>query len=180
VAGCTGPGSTGLLVLSLPTIFHEDQESASVDRTLFRGNRLAVQFFYANISQFAPTGGGVNLGQGQNAPAKNKHAALTDTETFSSSLLNEFRVGFTNIKSATLGTENVNVNYRHDEMGWKPVSWDTGSFDQRSAELRWHRRQQLPGGRQHFDHGRRYVVVDARQAYDAVRSGIAPLRMECG
>jgi hypothetical protein len=110
VSGCTGVGSTGLLVLSLPTIYNEDQESVSVDRNLFRGNHLAAQFFYANITQYAPTGGGVNLGQGQNSPAKNNHAALTDTETFTPSLLNEFRAGFTNIKSATLGTENVSVN----------------------------------------------------------------------
>ncbi|HTS62400.1 MAG TPA: carboxypeptidase regulatory-like domain-containing protein [Candidatus Acidoferrales bacterium] len=109
VSGCTGPGSLGLLVLSLPTIYNEDQESASVERNLFRGNHLAAQFFFANITQYAPTGGGVNLGQGQNSPAKNKHAALTDTETFSPNLLNEFRAGFTNIKSATLGTENVTV-----------------------------------------------------------------------
>jgi len=110
VTGCTGPGSIGLLVLSLPTIYNEDQESASVDRNLFRGNHLTAQLFFANITQYAPTGGGVNLGQGQNSPAKNYHAALTDTETFSSNLLNEFRAGFTNIKSATLGTENVSVN----------------------------------------------------------------------
>lgn len=109
VPGCTGPGSTGLLVLSLPTIYNEDQEAVSADRNLFRNNHLAAQFFYANITQFSPTGGGVSLGQGQNSPAKNNHGALTDTETFTAHLLNEFRVGYTNIKSATLGTENVTV-----------------------------------------------------------------------
>lgn len=109
VPNCNGPGGIGALVLSLPTIYNEDQESASFDRNLFHGNHLAGQFFYANITQFAPTGGGVNLGQGQNSPAKNKHAALTDTESFTSNLLNEFRAGFTNIKSGTLSTENVRV-----------------------------------------------------------------------
>ncbi|HEY2016573.1 MAG TPA: carboxypeptidase regulatory-like domain-containing protein, partial [Bryobacteraceae bacterium] len=109
VPNCSGPGGIGALVLSLPTIYNEDQESVSIDRNLFRGNHLAGQFFYANINQISPTGGGVSLGQGQNSPAKNKHAALTDTESFSSNLLNEFRAGFTNIKSATLGTENVHV-----------------------------------------------------------------------
>jgi hypothetical protein len=109
VPGCTGPGSIGVLVLSLPTIYNEDQEALSVDRNLFRGNHLSGQFFYANITQFAPTGGGVSLGQGQNSPAKNYHAAVSDTETFSPNLLNEFRAGFTNIKSYTLGTENVTV-----------------------------------------------------------------------
>lgn len=110
VPGCTGPGSIGLLVLSLPTIYNEDQESVTVDRNLFHNNHVAGQFFYANISQFAPTGGGVSLGQGQNSPAKNSHAAITDTETFTSKLLNEFRAGFTNIKSVTQGLENVTVN----------------------------------------------------------------------
>jgi hypothetical protein len=109
VPSCTGPGSIGLLVLSLPTIYNEDQESTSVDRNLFRNNHLAAQFFYANITQFTPTGGGVSLGQGQNSPAKNIHGALTDTETFTPHLLNEFRVGLTNIKSATRGVEGVTV-----------------------------------------------------------------------
>jgi hypothetical protein len=109
VPGCNGPGGIGLLVLSLPTIYNEDQESVTVDRNLFRNNHLAAQFFYADITQFTPTGGGVSLGQGQNSPAKNKHGAVTDTETLTSHLLNEFRVGITNIKSATLGNENVKV-----------------------------------------------------------------------
>ena len=110
VPGCNGPGSVGVLVLSLPTIYNEDQESATFDRNLFRNNHLGVQVFYANISQFAPTGGGVSLGQGQNSPATNKHVALSDTETLTAHLLNEFRAGFTNIKSYTLGIENVSVN----------------------------------------------------------------------
>ncbi len=110
VPGCNGAGGTGVLVLSLPTIYNEDQEAGSVDRTLFKNNHLAAQFFYANIYQFAPTGGGVTLGQGQNSPATNEHVALTDTETFTPALLNEFRAGFTNIKSITEGVENVNVS----------------------------------------------------------------------
>ena len=107
VPGCSGPGGTGLLVLSLPTIYNEDQESVSADRNLFHNNHLTAQFFYADISQFTPTGGGVNLGQGQNSPAKNIHGAVADTETFTPHLLNEFRAGLTNIKTATLGVEKV-------------------------------------------------------------------------
>ncbi len=122
VAGCNGVGGIGVLVLSLPTIYNEDQEAVSFDRNLFRNNHLAVQFFYANIGQFAPTGGGVTLGQGQNSPAKNDHAALTDTETFTANLLNEFRAGFTNIKSVTDGIENVTTN----QIGMS--KWDAGSY----------------------------------------------------
>ncbi len=111
-ANCTGPGSNGLLVLSLPTIYNENQYAGSVDRNLFRNNHLGVQVFYADIAQFAPTGGIAtnSLGQGSNSPGTNKHVALTDTETFNANLLNEFRAGFTNIKSYSLGTENVSVN----------------------------------------------------------------------
>ncbi len=110
-AGC-GVGSIGTLVLSLPTIYNEDQEAFSFDRNLFRNNKVSFQYFYANIGQFSPTGGGAagGLGQGLNSPATNNHAALTDTETFSAHLLNEFRVGFTNIKSVTDGIEGVTVN----------------------------------------------------------------------
>lgn len=122
VAGCNGAGGTGLLVLSYPTIYNEDQYAASFDRNLFRNNHLSVQFFYANIYQFAPTGGGVTLGQGLNSPAINKHVALTDTETFTPNLLNEFRAGFTNVKSISEGVENVTVN----DIGMS--KWDGSTY----------------------------------------------------
>jgi hypothetical protein len=122
VAGCNGVGGLGVFVYSLPTIYNEDQEAVSFDRNLFRNNHLGAQFFYANITQFAPTGGGVSLGQGQNSPAKNDHAALTDTETFTSNLVNEFRAGFTNVKTVTGGIENVTTN----QIGMS--KWDASSY----------------------------------------------------
>src|SRR5215475_3468289 len=45
VPNCNGPGGIGSLVLSLPTIYNEDQESVSFDRNLFHNNHLAVQYF---------------------------------------------------------------------------------------------------------------------------------------
>ncbi len=124
VPNCTGPGSIGSLVLSLPTIYNEDQEAFSIDRNLFQNNHLAFQFFYADISQFNPTGGGNagGLGQGLNSPGKNKHAAISDTETFTPRLLNEFRAGFTNIKSVTQGLEGVTVN----DIGMQ--KWDAALY----------------------------------------------------
>jgi hypothetical protein len=122
VAGCNGPGGIGLLVLSLPTIYNEDQESVSVDRNLFKNNHISGQFFYAKFTQFAPTGGGVNLGQGQNSPGSNNHAALNDTHTFTAHLVNEFRGGYTNIKSYTLATEGVTVG----AIGMS--KWDGASY----------------------------------------------------
>ena len=96
--------------MSLPTIYNENQYSAAIDHDLFHDNHVAVQFFYANITQYSPTGGGVSLGQGINAPAKNYHGAITDTHTFSQDLVNEFRAGFTDIKSISEGTENITTS----------------------------------------------------------------------
>jgi hypothetical protein len=125
VPTCTGPGSIGSLVVSYPTIYNEDQESLSVDRNLFRNNRLSGQFFYASIYQFNPTGGGAStagLGQGLNSPGSNDHVALTDTETFSPNLLNEFRAGFTNVKSIGEGVEGVTVG-QIGEQKWDASTW---------------------------------------------------------
>ncbi len=44
-ANCTGPGSTGLLVASLPTIYNEDQYAGTIDRNLFRNNHLGSAGF---------------------------------------------------------------------------------------------------------------------------------------
>jgi Carboxypeptidase regulatory-like domain len=122
VPTCSGVGSLGQFVFSQPTIYNEDQEAFSVDRTLFQNNHIAGQFFYANIGQFSPTGGNSSLGQGLNSPATNNHLALTDTETFTSKLLNEFRVGFTNIKSITEGVEGVTVG----DIGMQ--KWDSSLY----------------------------------------------------
>jgi hypothetical protein len=121
----TGTGTIGTLAnyaISLPTIYNEDQYSASLDRSLFRNNHVSVQYFRANIAQFTPTGGGVSLGQGANAPAKNNHAALTDTHTFNANLVNEFRAGFTNIKSISEGVEGVTAG----QIGM--AKWDSSLY----------------------------------------------------
>jgi len=100
-------GSIGLLAISLPTIYNEDQYVGTVDRNLFHNNHLSAQVFWADITQFAQTGGGVSLGQGINNPAKTEHAAISDTHTFTPNVVNELSVGFTDIKSANDSTENV-------------------------------------------------------------------------
>ena len=122
VTGTCGVGSIGRLAMSLPTIYNEDQYSASISRILTSKNRIAAQFFYADISQYTPTGGGVNLGEGANAPGKNKHTAMTDTHTFGPTLVNEFRAGFTNIKAINEGVENITVN----QIGMS--KWDGSLF----------------------------------------------------
>lgn len=85
----------GTFSFSLPSIFNEDQYNATFDREVFHNNLMGVRFFVAKAERFDPNGGNVSLGQGEARPVKNWHAAVTDTHTFTSNLLNEFRAGFT-------------------------------------------------------------------------------------
>ena len=99
LTNCSVGTLAGRIALSVPTDYNEDQYVGTVDRNLFRNKHLAAQLFWANISQITPTGGGSTLGQGVTTLSKNEHAALTDTETFTSNLMNEARAGFTYLPS---------------------------------------------------------------------------------
>lgn len=121
----TGVGTLGSFAsyaVSLPTIYNEDQYAGSFDRMLFHNNHVAAEYFYANETQLSATGGSVGLGQGQANPVRNDHAAITDTETFTQNLLNEFVFGFTHIRSASVPTENVTVG----DVGMS--KWDASAF----------------------------------------------------
>jgi hypothetical protein len=123
-AGLTNCGVgtlAGRIALSVPTDYNEDQFVGTVDRNLFRNNHLAAQLFWANISQITPTGGGAGLGQGLTTLSKNEHAALTDTETFTSNLVNELTTGFTYVPSVPSLIENYTVS----EIGQQ--KWDASS-----------------------------------------------------
>jgi hypothetical protein len=110
-SGCTTPAErlAGSFSASAPSIFNEDQYNATFDHQLWSKNRVSVKFFYAKVDQNNPLGGGVSLGQGQANPQKNTHAAISDQHTFSSSLLNEFRAGFTLLRAATIATEGTTI-----------------------------------------------------------------------
>src|SRR2546425_3852240 len=109
-AKCSKPGDQGQFSFSAPSIYNEDQYNATVDRELFHNNRLSGKFFYAKVDQNNPIGGGVSLGQGQAQPQSNTHAAISDTQTITSNLLNEARAGFTLVRSKTLAVEAANVS----------------------------------------------------------------------
>ncbi len=108
-AGCTGVGSTGLFTFSSPSIFNENQYNATFDRQMWSNNRLGVRFFFADVNQNNPTGGGVSLGQGQENPQTNTHVAVQDTHIFTPTLMNEFRAGYTLIKNQTIATEGATL-----------------------------------------------------------------------
>lgn len=133
VSGACGVGSTGLFTASSPSIFNEDQYSATFDRDLFRNNRFGYRMFYAKAAGTNPFGGGVVLGQGQANPVANTHMALTDTHIFSSNFINEFRAGFTlnrNVTAATEGTTLADIGMTRfnssQYSGTPAVFFDTG------------------------------------------------------
>ncbi len=123
-AGLTGCGVgtlAGRIALSVPTDYNEGQYVGTVDRNLFRNNHLSAQLFWANISQITPTGGGSTLGQGVTTLSKNEHAALTDTETFTSNLINEAARRLHLFPSVPKVVENYTVS----EIG--QTKWDASS-----------------------------------------------------
>ncbi len=120
VPTCTGLGSIGTLVMSEPTIYNEDQEAVSVDRNLFRNNSISGQFFYANIYSVQPN-------RRQRVGSRHEFArprTITwpspTRRHFTARLLNEFRVGFTNIKSIGEGVEGVTVGDIGMQSGMPP------------------------------------------------------------
>lgn len=136
VSGTCGVGSTGLLAMSLPTIYNEDQEAASVDHEFGQNHHIGFETFWSTSSQLSPTGGGVSLGQGQSTPVKNQHAAFNDRYTFTPNLLNDFRIGFTDIKSSILPTENITVG----DIGmakWDAATWPATPAVSISGLLSW-------------------------------------------
>ncbi|HYL83282.1 MAG TPA: TonB-dependent receptor [Candidatus Angelobacter sp.] len=93
-------GQLGTFSFSSPVIFNEDQFASSLDHQFGQNNRLSAKLFWADAAQLNPIGGGVSLGQGQSSPLNDWHAALSDTHTFNSSLVNELRAGFTLVHTA--------------------------------------------------------------------------------
>jgi hypothetical protein len=93
-------GQLGNFSFSTPVIFNEDQFAGTLDHQFGQNNRLSAKLFWADAAQLNPIGGGVSLGQGQSSPLNDWHAALSDTHTFNSNLVNELRAGFTLVHTA--------------------------------------------------------------------------------
>jgi hypothetical protein len=102
-------GRIGSFSFSAPQIFNEDQVSGTFDRELFHNNRFSGKFFFADMDQFNPIGGGVSLGQGQYNPQRNWHTAVSDTHTLGPNLINEFHAGFTLLRSVIAAVEGTKV-----------------------------------------------------------------------
>jgi hypothetical protein len=88
--------TTGFSTYAAKSIFHEDQVLANADQTFSSNHHGAAKFFYTNLPSTLPfeTGGANVLGMGEKDGKSNLNIALHDTYTFSPTLLNEVRVGY--------------------------------------------------------------------------------------
>lgn len=91
------PGAlTGFSSFAEKALFKEDQAVANVDHTFNSNNRLSVKTFYATLPSTLPfESGGANVpGFGEVDGKSNLNIAINDTHTFSPTLLNELRIGY--------------------------------------------------------------------------------------
>jgi hypothetical protein len=111
------------LFVSHPGTFNDDQFTTSWDRN-FNGGKdvLRARFFYSNFHSFLPFGAG-NLGSQFGAsispidldfpvflPVHNRVVTVSETHTFSSHLINDFRFGFVRIANDTDNVPVVSIN----------------------------------------------------------------------
>jgi len=88
------PNGSGFSTFSKVSIFKEDQIVADVDHTFGSRNRFSVKVFYANLPSSLPFTGSNIPGFGEDSKKKNLNIAINDSHTFSPTVLNEFRIGY--------------------------------------------------------------------------------------
>jgi len=95
----------GPTALSGISRFREDQFNANVDVQLTQANKLAGKFFFSNTPAFQALFSFVGSnafqvpGYGGDFDVKNRVLSLTDTHVFGSNVVNEFRFGFSRIRT---------------------------------------------------------------------------------
>ncbi len=96
------PNGLGASTFSSPAKFREDQFSLNLDRSFAAQNQVAARFFYSRdrvSTPFTPFGATL-LGWGENETDKNAMLVLSDTHTFSSTLVNVARFGYVRFDGA--------------------------------------------------------------------------------
>ena len=106
------PQVNGMYSGSSASSFQEDQFNANTDVRLSVHNSLAVRFFFANTSQFLALpsfrGAGPNVpGFGTDQTFNNRLIAIQDDHSFSPTVTNQFRIGYTLNTNTTIPQEPV-------------------------------------------------------------------------
>lgn len=96
---------------SIPASFREDQFSVNLDQRVSARNELSGRYFYSRAPMqepFSPFGSTVP-GWGLNETDRNHMFVLSDTHTFSPSLVNVARIGFMRFQGFSRGAEPINA-----------------------------------------------------------------------
>lgn len=90
--------------------YREDQFNTNVDYRVTETNWLAVRFFFSNAPQFqALPAGGANIpGFGADQQQNNRLISVQDIHSFSPTIINEARAGYSFIRGDTTGQNPVN------------------------------------------------------------------------
>lgn len=104
-------GNVGQSSFSIPADFREDQFTVNLDQRVSAGNELTGRYFYSRApiqDPFSPFG--ANLpGWGLNETDRNHMFVLSDTHTFSPTLVNVARAGFMRFQGFSKGAEPISA-----------------------------------------------------------------------
>jgi outer membrane receptor protein involved in Fe transport len=102
------PQANGRYSGSVPSSYREDQFNTNVDYHINRQNLLAVKFFFSNAPQTLALFNGPNVpGVAADQRTNNRLVSFQDIHTFSSTVINELRLGYNFIRQASLPLEPV-------------------------------------------------------------------------
>lgn len=106
------PGQFGQLSFSAPLKYSEDQYNLNGDHDFGNKLRLGLRYFHADAVTFDPLGGegANNLGSGQTSPIQNHTASVNTTWSISPSIVNEARVGFNRIYTASIAPDPAQLS----------------------------------------------------------------------
>ena len=110
-SGVGAAGTFGLITLSAPLRFNDDQFNANGDHNLSDTHRLSLRYFRAKGKTSDPFGGqgAGGLGSGQDTPIGNHLASISSTWALRPNLVNELRLGFNRITQQVLAEEPVKL-----------------------------------------------------------------------
>lgn len=96
---------------SIPASFREDQFTVNLDQRISARNELSGRYFYSRAPMQAPFSpfGATVPGWGQNETDRNHMFVLSNTHTFSPSLVNVARVGFMRFQGFSRGAEPISA-----------------------------------------------------------------------
>jgi len=109
--GFQAPGATNLASLSVASVgvFHDNQFTVTVDKKIGSKDSLTGRWFLDDGTSLSPFGEAATLPFTENNPLSNRFAKAGWTHVFSSTMVNDFRFGYSRYNFALLPTEPISL-----------------------------------------------------------------------